>query len=199
MPTVLTEPLTIPPPVVPPRKKWTRSECQVLESSGLLQGQPLELVGGELINKMGKNRPHTITLTKLLVWMLQAFGDQVVNPETTIDVAPEDNPTNEPQPDLIVLKRPQDEVRTTPQPSDLHLVAEISDTSLLFDLTTKAGLYARAGIPEYWVADINSRRLIVHRDPQGGVYRSITAYTESERVSPLAAPQAELRVGDIMA
>jgi Uma2 family endonuclease len=78
----------------------------------------------------------------------------------------------------------------------LRLVAEISDSSLGFDLTTKAELYARAEIVEYWVVDVAAHRLIVHRDPREGLYASITAYSEGETVTPLASSGRELRVSD---
>ncbi len=74
--------------------------------------------------------------------------------EAPIDVSPNDNPTNEPVPDLIVLNHDSATIVSgNPQPSDLNLIVEISD-STLFDLTTKAWLYARAGILEYWVLDV---------------------------------------------
>jgi Uma2 family endonuclease len=83
-----------------------------------------------------------------------------------------------------------------PRPEDLRLVVEISDSTVAFDMTTKAALYARAGIVEYWVLDIPARRIIVHRDPREGRYQSVTAYSEQERVSPLAAPEQEFSVKD---
>ncbi len=151
----------------PSRKRWTRSECARLEASGLLDQQHLELVDGELIDKMGKNRPHVNALVLMLVWLQKVFGDTLVNPEAPIDVSPEDNPTNEPQPDIIVLNRDIAHFQSTkPGPQDLHLVVEVSDTTLNFDLTVKAALYARAGIADYWALDVNARRLIVHREPQ---------------------------------
>jgi Uma2 family endonuclease len=76
------------------------------------------------------------------------------------------------------------------------LVVEISDSTLGFDLTTKAELYARAGIVEYWVVDVAARRLIVHRDPREGLYRAVTAYAEQESVAPLAAPHSALAVAE---
>jgi Uma2 family endonuclease len=74
------------------------------------------------------------------------------------------------------------------------LVVEISDSTLGFDLTTKAELYARAGIIKYWVIDLAARRLIVHRDPREGLYLSVTAYGGHEVASPLSSPQSEFRV-----
>jgi len=54
----------------------------------------------------------------------------------------------------------------------------------------------RAGIVEYWVVDVAARRLIVHREPRQGLYRSVTAYNEEEAVSALASPECEFRVLD---
>jgi len=77
------------------------------------------------------------------------------------------------------------------------LLVEIANTTLGFDLTTKARLYARAGIADYWVVDVPWRRIIVHRDPVDGEYRMVVSYAEGELVSPLAAAGTELRVREI--
>jgi Uma2 family endonuclease len=199
MPVTVTETPSRPIDEGPRRKRWTRSECAALEAMGVFDQQHLELIEGELIDKMGKNRPHVETLAWLFTWLVQVFGVRFVNSEAPIDVAPEDNPTNEPQPDLIVLS-PADSPAlrsAAPQPQDLRLVVELADTTLAFDLTVKAALYARAGIVEYWVLDVQGRRLVVHRDPQAGQYRSIVAYGEQESVAPLSAPDASFRVGDV--
>lgn len=194
MPTLITQRPSRPEP---PRKRWTRGECASLAASGIWDQQHLELLEGELISKMGKKRPHVNALVAVQAWLVRTFGEQFVNPEAPIDVAPEDNPTNEPEPDLVVLAKPSREYQNAnPQPGDLRLVVEISDTTVGFDLTTKAELYARAGIIEYWVVDIAARRLIVHRDPREGLYRSVIAYSEQEAVSPLAAPANQFRVAD---
>ncbi len=168
----------------------------MLENSGLWDQQHLELVEGEVINKMGKRMPHGNCLMDILMRLLRIFGEQYVISETTINVAPEDNPTSEPEPDLVVLNSPRREIQTNPRPADLRLVVEVSDSTLQFDLTVKAGLYARAGIPDYWVFDIAGRRLVVHRDPSDGAFRSIQAYSEQESVSPLAAPDQQFRIAE---
>jgi Uma2 family endonuclease len=181
----------------PSRKRWTRAECASLDASGLLDQQRLELVAGELIDKMGKNRPHVNALTLMQAWLQSVFGVRLVNPEAPIDVSPEDNPSNEPQPDIIVLNRDLSNFRSAnPSPQDLHLVVEGADTTLNFDLTVKAALYARAGIVEYWVLDVSGRRLIVHRHPELGRYTTILVYGERENVAPLAAPHAMFKAAD---
>ena len=68
----------------------------------------------------------------------------------------------------------------------------------VFDSTAKARLYARAGIVEYWIIDVNGRKAIVHRAPVNGVYTSVVVYTENEPICPLGAPQAEFRAATIL-
>lgn len=194
MPTAVTE---LPVRMEPPRKRWTRSECEALAKSGVLDCQRLELIEGELIVKMGKKRPHVSSLKLLEIWLEGVFGARLVIPESPIDVSPEDNPSNEPEPDLIVLKRDLSHFTdANPRPEDLQLVVEVADSTLSFDRTTKARLYARAGIVEYWVLDVARRQMIVHRDPREGRYVPVVAYGSEESVSPLSAPGSSLRISD---
>jgi Uma2 family endonuclease len=198
MPNTLIEVPVEKAPTGPSRKRWTRVECASLDAAGLLNQQHLELVNGELIDKMGKHRPHVNALVAMHAWLVRVFGERYVNPEATIDVSPEDNPSNEPEPDLIVLNRDcfKNFRSANPGPEDLLLVVEVSDTTLSFDLKVKAALYARAGIADYWVLDVSGRRLIVHREPLSGKYTSIVAYSEQEEVAPLAAPHAMFKAAD---
>src|SRR6204780_3689373 len=201
MPIPLLDLPPSPPPPIPPRKRWTRAQCATLEASGEASGlfdqERVELIEGELISKMSKKRPHVYRMNLLRNWLIEVFGGPFVDTEAPIDVAPEDNPTNEPEPDLIVLAKPSREFRDgNPRPADLGLVVEISDSTLGFDLTTKAELYARAGIVEYWVVDVAARRLIVHREPREGIYGSVTDYSEEESVTPLASSGGEFRLAD---
>ena len=76
-------------------------------------------------------------------------------------------------------------------------MTEVSDTSLEFDLQLKARLYARAGIAEYWVVDLNGRRVVIHRRPEGGRYLDVVGYSEDETVATLGAPEVLIRVGDL--
>ncbi len=189
MPSALIEVPVELVPRGPSRKRWTREECARLAAAGLLDQQHLELIEGELIDKMGKKRPHSNALAVIYAWLIEVFGKRFVQTEVPIDVSPEDNPTNEPEPDIVVLNRNFWNFRAAnPSPQDLHLAVEVADTTVNFDLTTKAALYARAGIVEYWILDIPRRRLIVHRNPQFGKYPEIAIYNEQESVAPRRAP-----------
>jgi Uma2 family endonuclease len=198
MPAVLTPSHE---PEVIRRKVWNREQCAVLSTAGVFDFEHLELIEGDLVEKMGKNRPHSIASIMLLNWAFQTFGKAYVNAETAIDVASTDNPTNAPEPDLFVLAEPMWRFKTmNPGPADIRLLVEVSDSSLAFDLRTKAKLYARAGIVEYWVLDVNEQRLIVHRDPQpDGRFGFVMAYGENETVSPMAAPATKLLVAELFA
>jgi Uma2 family endonuclease len=182
----------------PRRKLWTRAEYEDLYKLGLLDDQRLELVEGELIDKMGKNRPHVSGVALLLHWLMGVFGARLVLQDSPINLAPDDNPTNEPEPDLVILSRDLSAFASdNPGPRDLRLVVEVANTTLAFDLKIKAALYARAGIVEYWVLDTASRRMIVHRDPREGAYSSVAAYTAEESLTPLAAPKSSLKISDL--
>jgi Uma2 family endonuclease len=194
MPTAVIE---IPASQGPPRKRWTRVEYDALSSSGVLDDQKLELIEGELIEKVPKKPRHMFSASRLLKWAIIAFGFDFVLSEPYIDVAPNDNSTSEPEPDVIVVNREVTHFADQKaRPQDLALIIEISDTSLTFDLTTKAALYARAGIVDYWVLDITGRRMIVHRDPEDGRYLSVAAYSAEESVAPLAAPGSPFPIRD---
>ncbi len=114
------------------------------------------------------------------------------------NLRPEDHPTNEPEPHLTVLVRSALEFSNFAEPEDLRLIVEVSIPTLEFDLTIKARLYARSGIVEYWVLDVDGRQLIVHREPVEGQYQSVVTFGEEERVATLAAPEREVRVGDLL-
>ena len=77
------------------------------------------------------------------------------------------------------------------------MVVEIFDTTLRFDMTVKAALYARAGIVEYWVLDIGGRWLAVHREASKGEYQSVTWFGESESVAPLSAPESKVLIASL--
>ena len=87
---------------IPRRLRLTRGNCAVLEQSGRFETKKAELIEGDLIEKIGKKRPHANCGSAITRWLFGIFS--FVNSETPIDVAPEDNPTSEPEPDLIVLK-----------------------------------------------------------------------------------------------
>jgi Uma2 family endonuclease len=194
MPSVFLEPVAPPTLESLPRKKWTRCEIEELISKGW-SAKRYELIDGELIDKkMGQNLPHLLARMWIQQWLVAIFGFLRVQSEGPILMPGADNEQNEPEPDLVVLRLPLHELGRKAQPEDVLLVVEVAASSLRLDLSQKAGLYARAGIPDYWVLDTEQRRMIVHREPTAGKYGSVIVYSEEESVSPIAAPESEFRV-----
>ena len=137
--------------------------------------------------------------TRKTVLALEAVFDKAnIIQEGPIDVAPEDNQRNEPEPDVMVLRIPYGEIARNPRPFEIALVVEIADSSLSQDLTTKARLYARASIQEYWVVDLKNRRLHVFRDPSKDGYERRFEAGETDSVAPLERPEHMIAVATLL-
>ena len=176
---------------------WTREDCRKIEGAGLLPAR-WELVQGEIISKMGTNLPHSMIAQRITAWLMSVFPSDCILPTCSIDVAPEDNPTSEPEPDITILNRPAAQLGRNPGPGDIVLIVEVSDTTLDHDLGPKAKLYARAGIQEYWVIDIRGRRIHQHRQPNAEGYASLRVVENEDALSPLARPDATVTPGLIL-
>ena len=175
---------------------WTRDDCTKFEAMGAMPAR-WELVQGEIISKMGTNFPHGRVAARIAAWIVDKFTADRHSVNSRIDVAPEDNPTSEPEPDVTVLNILSGEIRGNPTPAQIALLIEVSDTTLEFDLGPKAGLYARAGIQEYWVLDINLRAIHQHREPSPKGYNLRRTVTATSTLSPLAKPDATLTPAEI--
>ena len=181
---------------------WTRRDCEKLVAAGALDFR-YELVEGEIINKMGQNLPHRISIIRIIEWLCQIFSSDYVQTQAKIDVLPEDNPTSEPEPDAAVLtaslpQLAQQDPTQNPRPEQVRLLIEVADTTLNYDLIVKAGLYARANIAEYWVLDLNARQLHVLRKPANGAYQQVNTHPETASVASLAAPDAAVIISRLL-
>jgi Uma2 family endonuclease len=156
---------------------------------------PLELIAGDLHMMSPIGDRHADAVAFLTRWSSESVDRRqllvwVQNPLAL--------PGSEsaPQPDLawVKLRRYADR---RPLPEEVSLVIEVADTSLEFDTTVKAGLYAAAGIADYWVIDLVSRGVIVFRDPRSGAYETRSTHRGDELVSPLALPSAFLSPAEL--
>ncbi len=202
---------TIAPPEIaptPPVPVWetasnripiTVAMCHLLEEAGLLTGR-YELINGEIISKMGQNAPHRLTIMLINVWLIHVFGALHVAIQSSIDIGNvADREINAPEPDIVVQTLPAPAFAVNlPRPTDIVLLVEVSDTTAHFDLHNKAALYARAGIAEYWVADIGKRRIVAHRNPTPNGYADISEYSEQASIATAAHPSVSARVADLL-
>ena len=155
----------------------------------------LELIEGEIIEMAPIKPPHAGRVMQLDRLLQRRIGDRaLVSAQGPVLVTGR----SVPQPDLAVLKPRADfYTGSLPTVGDVILVIEVSDTSLGFDLETKVPMYARAGIPEVWVVDVNGRGIHVFRHPAHGVYRSTVLAGTSERVACEGLPEAAIDVAEL--
>ena len=178
-----------------PRKLWTRTKYRQLIQDGYLEDGTVELVNGEIWQKMGQGRRHTIVVMWLIRALAPIFGFERLQSQSSLPV----NEYSEPEPDLAVLaERLEQYLEQDPTPADTLLAIEASNTTLRADMTVKQLMYARSGIPEYWVVDIPNRLLHVFRGPTETGYASETLLIPEDEVRPLAAPDAAVRVSDLL-
>jgi Uma2 family endonuclease len=200
MPVAIQQPpLSSGPPL--PRKRFTRSEVEQMLDAGLFAGQRFELIDGDLIDKMGQNPPHASAIQLCMVLLMKIFGAERVRVQLPIEAGPVDHERSVPEPDLAVLGEAKpDFSRRHPSGRELALLVEVADTTLRHDALTKRDLYARAGVPEYWVLDLNTRRLIVHRelDMDNGQYVSIQSYADDEAVGIGPSPSQSISVSSLL-
>jgi Uma2 family endonuclease len=105
---------------------------------------------------------------------------------------------SEPQPDLMLLKRRADFYSGAhPVAADVLLLIEVSDRSLAYDQGVKLGLYARYGVAEYWVVDLEGRRIHTYREPSAQGYARTLVFTAADGVAPQAFPGVMIAVGEI--
>ena len=129
-----------------------------MRDAGYLVGR-YELIDGEIISKIGQNPPHAGRVGLFMAWLVSVFSAAHVRIQSTIDLAPGEVTYDEPEPDAVVTRHSSSAYEHShPGPDEILLLIEVSDSTLRFDRSTKATVYSRAGIQEYWVADVASLR-----------------------------------------
>jgi Uma2 family endonuclease len=155
----------------------------------------VELIDGDIIPMAPIGLGHSGIGNQLNRLMTRGIGDTaVVSVGNSIRLGN----FSEPQPDFVLLDFRKDMYRHKHADiADVILFVEVSDSSLAFDRGRKLSLYARHGIREYWVIDVNGSRVFVHRDPRGETYQSCTAHSRAEVLSPLALAQFALSLEEL--
>ena len=155
------------------RRALTVAEYHRMGEVGILtERDRVELIEGELIAMSPIGSEHAGTVNALNRLLVQAVGERgvvaVQNPVRLDDLS-------EPQPDFAVLKpRADDYRRATPRSADVLLIVEVADTSLAYDRDVKRSLYARYGVPEFWIVNLATNEVEVCRAPTGDQYASVS-------------------------
>jgi Uma2 family endonuclease len=193
-----------PEPVSPPirLRRWNRREYERLTDLGVLQpGERMEQLGGEMVLRDRQGDQHALSI-ELVGDALRAALGNGWRVRVRLPVMLDDD--SEPEPDFSVLSgNPRDGGR--PIQSRLALVVEVADSTLAFDRAEKGSLYARSGVPDYWIVNLQDRALEVYREPRpaseapfGWRYSSVRSLGPGAVIAPLAAPLAGVVVAYLL-
>jgi len=174
-------------------RKWTVKEYHKLGQMGFFHPEErVELLSGNIIKMSAKGTAHTSALGRTDRLLQNLFGNlawvRMQDP-----IALDDN--SEPEPDIALVRiDPLDYATHHPTPSEVYLIIEVADTSLTFDREIKAKAYARSGITDYWVLNVNERQLHVFREPADDGYQSEVILGETASISPLQFPTVNIAI-----
>jgi len=177
------------------RRRFTLDEYHRMGETGILGPQDrVELIEGEIIEMSPIGSRHAGTVARIQHLFSTRLGDRAVvwsqNPLLLV------YHQSEPEPDIMLLApRPDFYVARLPEPPDVQLLIEVADSSLPYDRRTKFPLYARSGVTEAWLVDLDAGRLEIHR---GAGYRDVRIPRIDETFSPGAFVDLPLTVRDLL-
>lgn len=185
-----------PRPEAPPRRhQLTVGDYHRLAEVGMLSAeQRVELIDGEIIDVPPPGSVHAGTVDEFADLLRQSLRDAraaTIRVQSPIQL----DDFSEPQPDITLLHRRADFYKSAhPQPRDILLIIEVAQASLAYDRATKAPLYARHGIPELWIVDLEHGSLIVHREPTETGYLKVARCAAGAVVEIESLPGVSVRV-----
>ncbi len=156
----------------------------------------VELVDGEVVELSSITTRHAATVARIAHLFATRLDRRALvwtqNPLSLTQYQ------SEPLPDLMLLvPRADFYVEGLPEPPSVRLLIEVADASLYYDRQKKLPLYARSGVTESWLANVDVKRLEIHRNPGRLRYRSVRLPTASETFSPAAFPDVKLTMRDL--
>lgn len=166
----------------------SRARYDAIVASGALEGAKVELLEGVLVDMTPQGIEHGGVIEVLAQLLRDAVGARGRVREEKPLALGEDS---EPEPDIAIVP-PGDPFAGLP--GQAYLLVEVAETSLRKDRSAKAELYARAGVPEYWIVNLVDRVVEVHLDPEGGRYGRVLVVRRGERVTLRAFPELTIAV-----
>ncbi len=174
--------------------KWSVEDYHSMIEAGILEGKPVELLEGAIVNMSPEGIPHRRTnhcVTKYLRQILDSQAEIFESHPVTLD-------NSEPEPDIAVVRLPETIYNNHhPYAEDIYWLVEIANKSLNRDLNEKSITYARNNIPEYWVIDLVNNKVVVFTNPLNSKYQDIQEFT-SGVIQPVSFPQVEIQVNKLL-
>ena len=181
---------------------WTRELYATATESGIFGDRRLELIEGEIIEMSPMSSKHGMLIYLVQKVLERVFtNDYLVVAQTPLNLSD----VSEPQPDIAVYTGSAFDYLDT-KPTHALLVVEVADSSLRYDRGQKASLYAKANITDYWIINLKDNTLEIYRtpvaaptQPYGYGYKMVSSLKAQDTVNPLAAPDATISVGELLA
>jgi len=181
---------------IPTRMRISTDRYQMMVAAGVLtKYDRIELIEGDMLDMAPMGTQHSAITSRLH----ELFVLSLSRSATIVSGGPVNlGEFSEPQPDLMLLKRRADFYGgKIPGAADVLLLIEVSDSSLAFDQSVKLDLYARYGVSEYWVVDVEGKRVVIYREPGPKAYLRTLQFTAADIVAPQAFPDVKIAVGEI--
>ena len=156
----------------------------------------VELLDGEIIDMSPIGPFHGGVVARLArLFTLHSNDRWLVWPQNPLRLSD----SSEPEPDVMLLKpSPDDYTNRHPQPEDVFLLVEVSDSSLVIDVEKKLPLYGRAGVVEVWIINLEEAAVEIHREPHFNGYGSKTVLRAGDQARPLAFPDTVVNVAELL-
>ncbi len=177
-----------------PKRLFTVDEYYEMARVGILKpDERVELLDGEIVPMNPIGSPHAWCVKRLNTIFGRLVGWVTVSVQDPLRL----HDLSEPEPDIVIIPNDAPQNRH-PGPSEALLVIEVAESSIRVDRGRKRRIYARSGIVEYWIVDLNADRIEVYRDPSARGYRSTVLVSRGETIRPLFAPDFEVDVSTIL-
>jgi Uma2 family endonuclease len=178
--------------------RFTVQDYHRMAEAGIFrEDDRLELLQGEIVEMPPRGPGHAGGVKRLMNSFLPLQGESkaIISVQDPIRLGE----YSEPQPDLALLKpRPDFYAREHPSPEDVLLVVEVMDSSASYDREVKVPLYARFGIPETWLVDLEQGLIEMYRFPGPEGYQQIRTLRRGDRLSPQAFPELIVTVDELL-
>jgi Uma2 family endonuclease len=180
------------------RRRFTLEEYHRLGETGIInEDERVELVEGDIVEMSPIGWPHASVVARLTMLFATRFADRAITWVQGPLALPRQ--VSQFQPDLALLKpQPDFYRRAGVGPDDAFLVVEVMDSTVAYDRRVKLPIYARGGVPEVWLVDVNRNTIEVYRDPTADGYREHRLIDAAGTVSTLAFPDVVFAVRDLV-
>jgi Uma2 family endonuclease len=183
-------------PLTVSRRLLTVEEYHKIGRAGVLgEDDRIELIDGEMIKMAPIGSRHVAKLNRFARFLYRSVGEEAIISIQNPIVLP---PHNEPQPDIALLKPRSDDYETKlPGVEDVLLLIEIADTTMAYDRDAKIPIYARQGIAEVWLLDVQTQSLSIFLDPGPKGYRRLLTPGRSDTITPSLLPNVKIQLTDL--